>query len=91
MRQIPGRERLLESLRQRSAPIDFEQLEKDGIVRKEGAWFRIMDLEHLPKYVSIQAKSAKTDGKGGPLFQFPKSNKWAQKLYKRLTGKEYNE
>lgn len=88
---IPSKEELVEIARQLATPIDFDQLEKEGIIQREGAWFRVKNLEGLPKHVSRQAGSYRSDGKGGFLLKFPKSWKRAQQIYRRMTGKEYNE
>lgn len=49
------RERLEKQTRLLSEPIDFEQLERDGILRKVGAWYEVPDMNLLPEHVSAQA------------------------------------
>ena len=77
--------------RQLATPIDFEELEKAGLIEKKGAWFKIKNLNILPEHALKQVRAIKSDGKGNSFVQFPKSWKRAQKLYRQMTGKEYEE
>ncbi len=77
--------------RQLATPIDFALLEKEGLIEKKGAWFKIKNLKALPEYASRQVRSIKTDGKGNSFVQFPKSWKRAQQFYRKMTGKAYDE
>ena len=77
--------------RQFATPLDFEQLEKEGIIEKKGAWYKVKDIKNLPEHASRQIRSIKTDGKGNCFVQFPKSWKRAQQSYRRMTGKEFDE
>lgn len=86
-----GRQEIIELAKQLATPIDFLGLEKEGIIEKKGAWFMVKSLKDLPEYVSMQVRSIKTDDKGNCFVQFPKSWKRAQRFYRRMTGKEYNE
>jgi hypothetical protein len=74
---------------QAATPVDFEQLEKEGVLEKNGAWYKIK--KPLPEHVSRQVKAIKTDGEGNSYIQFPESWKKAQQLYKRLRGKTIEE
>jgi hypothetical protein len=85
MTKIPSKEEIIELARQAATPVDFEQLEKEGIIEKKGAWYKIK--KPLPEHVSRQVKAIKTDGKGNSYIQLPKLWKKAQQLYKRLSGK----
>ncbi len=31
-------------------PIDFPQLIKDGVLRRQGAWYEVLDWERLPDH-----------------------------------------
>jgi hypothetical protein len=53
-------------------------LEKEGILEKKGAWYKIKKA--LPEHVSRQVRAVKTDGKGNSYIQLPKSWKKAQLL-----------
>jgi hypothetical protein len=64
-------------------------LEKEGILEKKGAWYKLK--KPLPEHVSRQVKAVKTDGEGNSYIQLPKSWKKAQQLYKRLSGKTIEE
>lgn len=77
--------------RQLATPIDFEELEKAGVIEKKGAWFKIKNLNILPEHALKQIRAITSDGKGNSFVQFPKSWKRAQKLYRQMTGKEYEE
>jgi hypothetical protein len=41
MADIPSQEEMIELARQAATPLDFEQLEKDGILEKKGAWYKV--------------------------------------------------
>lgn len=79
---------IIELAKQLATPIDFEQLEKDGILEKKRAWFKVKDLKSLPEHVSRQVKSIKVDNQGNCLVQLPKSWTKSQKLYHRMVWKE---
>ena len=74
-----------------ATPVNFVELEKDGIIEKKGAWFRITNMKALPEHASKQIRSIKYDRKGNCFVQFPTSWKRAQSLYRRMTGKAYDE
>jgi len=83
--KIPTKEEIIELARQAATPIDFEQLEKERIIEKNGAWYKLN--KPLPEHASRQVKAIKTDGKGNSYVQFPKSWKRAQQIYRRMSGK----
>jgi hypothetical protein len=89
MAEIPSKEEMIELARQLATPVDVEQLEKEGILEKKGAWYKMK--KSLPEPVSRQVKAIKTDGKGNSYIQLPKSWKKAQQLYKRMSGKTIEE
>jgi hypothetical protein len=89
MADIPSQEEMIELAQQAATPLDFEQLEKEGILEKKGAWYKVK--KPLPEHVSRQVKAVKTDGKGNSYIQLPKSWKKAQWLYKRMSGKTIEE
>ena len=91
MTEILGREEIIKLARQLATPVDFKQLEKEGIIEKDGAWYKIKDFNSLPEYAYRQINEFRTDSKGNILVKFPKSWKKAQKLYQKMAGKEYNE
>lgn len=73
-----------------ATPIDYEKLEKDGILEKKGAWYKVkVSKKKLPEYISRQAK-AMMSNKGDFLIKLPKSWKKAQQIYKKMSGKEFN-
>lgn len=68
-------------LRDAATPIDFDALIQDGALEKHGSsgWYKILNLEKLPRWVTAQAKQAKSNKKG-VFFKFPTSNKRAEKM-----------
>jgi hypothetical protein len=89
MDDIPSKEEIIELARQLATSVDIEQLEKEGILEKKGAWYKIKKA--LPEHMSRQVRAEKTDGKGNSYIQLPKSWKKAQQLYKRMSGKRVEE
>lgn len=91
MIDIPSKEEIINLAKQLATPIDFEQLEKDGIIDKKGAWYKVIDFKNLPEYASRQISGISIENKEILRVKFPKSWKKAQALYRKMTGKEYNE
>ena len=89
MDDIPSKEEIVELAQQLATSVDVEQLEKEGILEKKGAWYKIKKA--LPEHVSRQVRAVKTDGKGNSYIQLPKSWKKAQQLYTRMSGKRVEE
>lgn len=88
MDKIPSREEIIALAKQLATPIDFTKLEKAGVIKKQGAWFKVASIKTLPEYASRQIREIKTDGGGNCYVKFPKSWKRAQMLYRRMTGKD---
>jgi hypothetical protein len=86
---IPTKQEIVALARLHASPIDFEQLEKEGFIEKKGAWYKV--LKAIPEHVSRQVRLIKNDKEGNCFVQFSKSWKRAQQLYRRMTGKGYNE
>jgi hypothetical protein len=66
------REQLDNQMRLMSESIDFDQLERDGILRKAGAWYEVLDMSRLPEHVRAQAVAVSGSTSGGtlPRLQF---------------------
>lgn len=62
-------------------PIDFDQLIRDGVLQKSGAWYKVLDYKRLPKHASkkIRAAQLNPDGTVAKL-KFAKVTKSFQKL-----------
>jgi hypothetical protein len=58
-----------------NTPIDLEQLEKDGVIKKKGWWYIVNDMKALPEYASRQINEIKSDNKGNTLVRFLKQTK----------------
>lgn len=69
---IIDREKLEEQTRLMSEPIDFAQLERDGILRKVGTWYEVLDMGRVPEHVRSQAVavSGSASGDALPRLQF---------------------
>jgi hypothetical protein len=91
MSEAMGKDELIALAKEAATPIDFVELEQKGLIEKKGAWYKVKSIHALPKSVSSQIRAVKTDRAGANLVQFPKSWTKAQRLYRKLTGKEYNE
>lgn len=44
---IITREQLREEVLELAKPIDFDQLIRDGILEKSGAWYKVLDFKRL--------------------------------------------
>ncbi|MCW8880411.1 MAG: hypothetical protein OQJ89_00395 [Kangiellaceae bacterium] len=78
---IMTKQEALELAKQLATPIDFDQLIKDGIIEKKGAWYQVLDMERLPKHAKKQITEFTQDGK----VKFSLATKSAQKLVDKLS------
>jgi hypothetical protein len=76
---------LLELLNIAATPIDFDQLIADGVLRKHGAKYELLDLARLPEHarlkIRIVAASRKTPN---PVISFHKPSKRVTRLAKKM-------
>ena len=67
---------LLELLKMAATPIDFDQLIADGVLRRHGAKYELLDLARLPEHarrkIRVIATSRKTPN---PVVSFYKPSK----------------
>jgi hypothetical protein len=73
---------LLEVAEALSAPIDFNQLIADGVLRKSRGWYEILDPSRLPDHAWSRIKSVKSRNR----VKFRKANKRAAKLLNGLSA-----
>lgn len=81
---------------QLGTPVDFAKLEKDGVLRRVGTGkslrYAILDNDRLPEYASRQINEIVLNNVGeAPIATFasPASNKSAQIVYEKMTGKKF--
>jgi hypothetical protein len=43
-----------------STPIDFDQLVADGVLKKRGAWWQVLDWDRLPEHARRKVQNFKT-------------------------------
>ena len=55
---------LIAETKKLAEPIDFEDLEKKGILKKAGAWYRVLDFQAVPEHVWKKARAVAQDAKG---------------------------
>jgi hypothetical protein len=55
--------KLLEILKMAATPIDFDQLIADGVLRKHGARYELLDLARLPEHARRQIRIITTSRK----------------------------
>lgn len=66
-------------------PVDFDQLVADGVLRRKGSGYLVLDMDRLPKAASCQMRSMKQT-KEGVVVRFAKTTKQAAKLLRKLKG-----
>lgn len=54
-----------------AAPIDFDALERDGLLEKVGAWYVVPNLDHLPDHARTKISETKLE-MGRVLVKFKK-------------------
>src|SRR6476469_9732490 len=64
-----------------ATPIDYEQLISDGVLRKAGGWYEILDPARLPDAARLKIKAIKS----GNRVRFRKPNKRVAKYLDSLT------
>ena len=66
-------------------PIDFDQLIRDGVLQKSGAWYKVLDYKRLPKHASKKIIAAELNSDGTVAkVKFSKVTKSFQKLADRV-------
>jgi hypothetical protein len=77
--------KLLELLKMAATPIDFDQLIADGVLRKHGGRYELLDLARLPEHarrkIRIIATSRKTPN---PVVSFQKPSKQVVQQAKKM-------
>ena len=79
---IITREGLKQEIIALATPIDFDQLVADGVLAKDGAWYKVLDLERLPKHASKKIKTLQTGPKGTRVKFFPVTKATLNLLHK---------
>ena len=80
---IMGREELEQILRDFATPIDFDALISDGVLEKQGSWYKILSMERLPSWAKAKIRQLKSSDQKGILVKFQKSTKRAEKMFKK--------
>lgn len=83
--QLPTKEELRQNVIELATPIDFEQLIRDGILEKDGAWYKVHNFKRLPRHASIKVKTMET-GPKGLRVKFRPITKSTLKLLKQIGG-----
>jgi len=93
---IVNREELAALAQKLGTPVDFDGLVKSGVLRKAGKGkslrYAILDNDRLPEYASRQINEIVLNNVGEvPIATFasPTSNKSAQIVYEKVTGKKF--
>ena len=80
-----------ESTKKLAEPVDMADLQKRGVIKKEGAWWRILKFKELPESLRLRAYVCAADSKGAKMkfkasSSFEKVAKKAQKLADEIKG-----
>jgi hypothetical protein len=62
-----------------ATPIEFDALITDGILRKRGEWYEIVELARLPEHARVKIRAVRAPN----LVKFRKPCKKLQKFLKR--------
>lgn len=65
-----SREEVERRIKLLNTPVDFERLIEDGVLARDGAWFRILDHERVPQHLWVQIGELKVN-EGVLSFRFP--------------------
>ena len=62
---------VIETKRQLETPIDFDRLVADGVLERNGAWWRVLDMHSLPEHAGLRINAVQvTTGTGEALVKF---------------------
>ncbi|HBK4608504.1 TPA: hypothetical protein LLS51_000069 [Serratia marcescens] len=78
-KDIFSRDEFINKVIELSEEIDFESLERDGILTKEGAWYRVHKWSLVPENARKRV-TAMSDDKKGFKVKFSKPTKKLQQL-----------
>jgi len=78
-KDILSRDEYIQKIIEFSEEIDFESLERDGVLTKEGAWYRVLKWSLVPENVRKRV-TAMSDDKKGFKVKFSKPTKKMQQL-----------
>jgi hypothetical protein len=67
-----------------ATPIDFDQLIEDGVLRKTGSWYEVVDPARLPEHARLKIKALKA----GNRVKFRKPSKRLGKFLRSLAPAE---
>ena len=79
------RDAIVELARRLTTPVDLPALVADGVVRRRGGWYQILNEARLPDWVRCQIVDMRLDA-GAVLVRFGRRNRAAERLYEELTG-----
>jgi hypothetical protein len=75
---------LLELIKRAATPIDYDQLIADGVLRKHGRRYELLDLARLPEHARRKIRSIGTSSKTpNPVVSFYKPSKQAVRQAKK--------
>jgi hypothetical protein len=78
---------LKEKIKKLAEPVDFDAFEKDGVLKKKGAWYLVLQYDKLPKHVTDRIVSIQADKQGRvTALKFSKPTKRLQKLSDKLNA-----
>jgi hypothetical protein len=76
-----SKETIIRELELMAIPVDFDQLCKNGILKRVGKKrFKILDLRRLPKYVRTRINIIDSDG----IVEFEDTVEWAKNRLSKL-------
>jgi hypothetical protein len=78
-KDIINRDEYIQKIIEFSEEIDFESLERDGVITKEGAWYRVHKWSLVPENARKRV-TAMNDDKRGFKVKFSKPTKKLQQL-----------
>lgn len=73
-----NKEELKERIKVLTTPIDFDALIKEGILEKQGAWYKVLKVNELPPHASGKVKKIKHSDKGLFVTFYPVDKKLAR-------------
>ena len=82
--EIITREELRANILELAQPIDFDQLIRDGVLEKSGAWYKVLDWSRLPKHASRKLKTLRTSPITGTSVTFQPLTKSFLRLAERV-------
>jgi hypothetical protein len=76
-------EEVWQAIAEEATPIDFQALITTGVLEKDGAWYKILNKDAMPRHALMKIKTMQVCPKKGTRVKFRTTTKRAANLLKK--------